>query len=156
MPPATIDAGMKVRFRSESENGSFPVGRVLEVSSDNARGFLDGTTKLVPELSKVSVRGLRNMLTLRRLEHPVTDQLFSHKAPLVLRHGWCGPHRKAHHGRVGHRIRGGLHKPVRTPQERENRRNRFLSALPRRALPHRHHLCSERVPPNPRGRSRKI
>ena len=84
MTQPAFDAGMKVRFRYDTSR----VAWVTQVSSDNARVFIDGTTKLVPlsqlepipALSEVSVGELRNLLTYRRLAHPVTDQLFSYKA----------------------------------------------------------------------------
>lgn len=84
MPRMALDAGMKVRFRSDLSR----VAWVIEVSRDNARVFIDGATKLVPiaqltpvpDLTEVTVSELRNLLTFRRIEHPVTDQLFSYKA----------------------------------------------------------------------------
>ena len=80
----TIKPEAKVRFRSDRSR----VGWVIEVTGDNARLFIDGSTKLVPisqlepvrELTELDADRLRNLLTFRRLEHPVTDQLFSFKA----------------------------------------------------------------------------
>lgn len=79
-----ITAGMKVRYRADPS----VVGWVIEIEGDNASVFIDGSVKLVPcaelepvpVLTEMSPRDLRNYLTWRRLEHPLTDQLYSYKA----------------------------------------------------------------------------
>ena len=81
---ANIEADIKVRYRADPS----VVGWVIEVEGDNARVFIDGSVKLVPRvelepvpvLTEMSPRDLRNYLTWRRLEHPLTDQLYSYKA----------------------------------------------------------------------------
>ena len=73
-----------VRYRADPSR----VGWVIEITGDSARIFLDGATKLVPvaelepapELAEMPPDQFRAALTLRRLEHPLTDQLLSYKA----------------------------------------------------------------------------
>ena len=81
---AHIEAEMKARYRADPSI----VGWVTAVEGDNARVFINGSTKLVPlaelepvpGLTEMGPRELRNYLTWRRLEHSLTEQLFSYKA----------------------------------------------------------------------------
>ncbi len=79
-----IEADIRVRYRADPSI----VGWVIKIEGDNARVFIGGSVKLVPRvelepvpvLTEMSPRDLRNYLTWRRLEHPLTDQLYSYKA----------------------------------------------------------------------------
>ena len=81
---STVQQDMKVRYRSEPGTA----GWVIAVSGKTARVFIGGTTKLVPieelepvpGLIELNPESLRGVLTLRRLEHPATDQFLSYKA----------------------------------------------------------------------------
>lgn len=79
-----LGADMRIRYRADPSI----IGWVIGIEGDNARVFVDGSIKLVPlaqiervpGLVEMEPRELRNYLTWRRLEHPLTDQLFSYKA----------------------------------------------------------------------------
>ena len=81
---ANLGAEMRVRYRADPST----IGWVIAIDGEHARVFIDGSDKLVPlaelepvpGLTEMSPRDLRNYLTWRRLEHPLTDQLFSYKA----------------------------------------------------------------------------
>ena len=80
------DLGPEMRFRYRADPSI--IGWVIGIEGDNARVFIYGSTRLVPlveiepvpGLVEMEPRELRNYLTWRRLEHPLTDQLFSYKA----------------------------------------------------------------------------
>ncbi|MHA1740891.1 MAG: helicase-related protein [Candidatus Thorarchaeota archaeon] len=79
-----IQPNMKVRYAADPT----VVGWVINVEGENARVFIDGSTKLVPLTELEPAPGLVQMtphqfkvaLTRRRLEHPLTEQLLSYKA----------------------------------------------------------------------------
>ena len=79
-----LSPDMRFRYRADPSI----VGWVIGIEGDNARVFIDGSTKLVPlaeiepvpGLAEMAPDELRNYLTWRRLENPLTDQLFSYKA----------------------------------------------------------------------------
>ena len=79
-----LHPNMKVRYKAEPS----AVGWVIDIAGENARVFVDSSTKLVPVAELEPAPGLvemrpdelRNALTRRRLEHPLTDQLLSYKA----------------------------------------------------------------------------
>ena len=79
-----IQPDTKVRYKADLTT----VGWVINVSGENARVFIDGSTKLVPvtelepapDLTELNPDEFRAALTQRRLEHPLTDQLLSYKA----------------------------------------------------------------------------
>ena len=80
----TIRPDTKVRYKADPATA----GWVIDISGENARVFIDGSTKLVPlaelepapGLAEMSPDELRVALTRRRLEHPLTDQLLSYRA----------------------------------------------------------------------------
>jgi len=79
-----IQANTKVRYKAEPTT----VGWVIGIEGDNARVFIDGSTRLVPLTELEAAPGLTEMspdqfrvaLTRRRLEHPLTEQLLSYRA----------------------------------------------------------------------------
>ena len=79
-----LHSDMQVRYKADLS----AVGWVIGVSGESARIFIDGAIKLVPiaeleptpELKEVYLGEFRTVLTQRRLDHPLTDQLFSYKA----------------------------------------------------------------------------
>ena len=81
---ATLDIGMKVRYRTDPSN----IGLITNITGEAARVFINGSERLIPlsELEPASVltellpNHFRAALTRRRLEHPVTDQFLSYKA----------------------------------------------------------------------------
>ena len=81
---ATLKANSSARYKADRAR----VGWVIEITGESARVFVDGAPKLVPvtelepvpDLVEMSPDEFRAALTLRRLEHPLTDQLLSYKA----------------------------------------------------------------------------
>ncbi len=79
-----LHPNMKIIYKTDPET----VGWVIGIDGETARVFVDGAIRLVPMreleaapgLVKMGPAELKNALVLRRLEHPLTDQLLSYRA----------------------------------------------------------------------------